>query len=248
MNEATPSKLVLVTTASSVTLATIALGAAVRLSPSWADVLFWSSASVALCAGALVVSCRVRFRALLDELGLLGPLLPAVALVAVASAAPAVVLVITRVNPALPEASLLLPLAVFGPIGEEIVFRGYLFRQLHRRAGWGFWAAAGLSALFFGLAHVHGGLDKTLAAPSNVVVPAIGGFFFAWLLLRWKNNLWVPIAVHASMNFWWEMLHSGDAAANRYAQLARGLFVAIVIAKTLRETPELESESPDLSK
>jgi len=225
-----------------VTLATRALQAAPRFAPPWADVLVWSIASVALCATALRLSHRLRPRAILDELGLLGTPVPAIALVAVASTAPALVLLMSRANPELPAASTLLPLALFGPLGEEIVFRGYLFQQLHRRARWGFWPAAGLSALLFGLAHVHG-LTRTLEAPSNVVVPAIGGFFFAWLFLRWKENLWVPIAVHASMNFWWEVLHStGDLAAGQHAQLARGVFVGIVILKTLRETPAFDSE------
>jgi membrane protease YdiL (CAAX protease family) len=237
-----PSMRLTIAAAVGVTLASIALGNLVQLTPGWVSVLVSSSAAIVLCAVALVVVRRLKPRAIPAELGLVGSPVPAAALIAIASTAPTVVLLLAHAAPALPSAAYLLPIAVLAPLSEEVVFRGYLFQQLHRRAGWGFWPAASLSALLFGLAHVHG-VARTLAAPMAVVVPTIGGIFFAWLFVRWKDNLWVPLGVHAALNFWWEVLHStGDQAASQHAELARAVFVALAVVKTLRETPAVEIE------
>ena len=41
------------------------------------------------------------------------------------------------------------------PFAEEALFRGYVFRQLYRRARWGFWLAALVPSVLFALVHVY---------------------------------------------------------------------------------------------
>jgi len=106
-------------------------------------------------------------------------------------------------NPHL-EAVPLLMTGIVSPVSEELLFRGYLFLQLYRRAGWSFAAAVGTTAGVFGLAHVTGlvGRLSAMQVLGEVGMVAAGGAFFAWLLIRWRDNLWVPIGLHSFMNLW----------------------------------------------
>src|SRR6185436_8925458 len=45
-----------------------------------------------------------------------------------------------------------------GPLTEEILFRGYLFRQLHRRARWKFSTSVLVTSVVFGLMHLPNAL------------------------------------------------------------------------------------------
>jgi membrane protease YdiL (CAAX protease family) len=136
--------------------------------------------------------------------------------------------------------SRLLLYSVLSPFVEEIAFRGYLFRQLHRRAGWGFWPAALLNAALFGLVHIYQAFTSTGLDLQNlagiVAITALGGLFFAWLFVRWQDNLWVPFAVHAFMNLWWDLFAIDETAlggwlANGVRFASLGLAVALTIAK-----------------
>ena len=106
-------------------------------------------------------------------------------------------------NPHL-EAVPLLMTGIVSPVTEELLFRGYLFLQLYRRARWSFAAAVGTTAGVFGLAHVTGltGRLSAMQVLGEVGMIAAGGAFFAWLLIRWRDNLWVPIGLHGFMNLW----------------------------------------------
>jgi hypothetical protein len=53
------------------------------------------------------------------------------------------------------NAALVLMSAVASPMSEELQFRGYLFGQLYRRAGWPFWAAALVNAVPFVAGHFY---------------------------------------------------------------------------------------------
>ena len=127
---------------------------------------------------------------------------------------------------------------LFGPIAEEVLFRGVLFLGL-RRLGWGFWSAGTLSALAFGVAHVPtlnvlfrrfpdalasgvingepGALGEllttwapTLADAGAVTLQvAAGGLLFAWVCDRWQS-LWPAIGLHAAINFWWIMTFGAE--------------------------------------
>lgn len=78
--------------------------------------------------------------------------------------------------------------AIAAPIGEEILFRGFLFRNL--RDTLGPWPAIVLSGFIFGAVHMSPPLLLPLAAMGMVLA----------LLYQWSNSLLVPITAHALWN------------------------------------------------
>jgi membrane protease YdiL (CAAX protease family) len=102
-------------------------------------------------------------------------------------------------------------LAVLSPLAEEVVFRGFAFRQLHRRAGWGFWPSVLVTALVFGLVHLEKGTSATQLA-GIFFITAAGGAVFAWLFTAWGDSLAAPFALHAAMNLCWQLFPVGDTA------------------------------------
>jgi uncharacterized protein len=77
---------------------------------------------------------------------------------------------------------------VIAPIGEEIFFRGFLYRALRRR--FRVWVAAVASSVVFGLVHVY-----PLLIPALFVV----GLGLALLYERQKSLL-APVVAHATFN------------------------------------------------
>jgi membrane protease YdiL (CAAX protease family) len=77
---------------------------------------------------------------------------------------------------------------VAAPFGEELFFRGLMFRGL--RGYWRFLPALALSGLLFGLFHVN---------PSVIVPFTAIGAVLAWAMER-SESLWAPIAAHAAFN------------------------------------------------
>jgi membrane protease YdiL (CAAX protease family) len=77
---------------------------------------------------------------------------------------------------------------VLAPLAEELFYRGLLFRWLAGRMRWE--AAAGLSGLLFGMAH----LDPTLVLPLAVVGAGLAA------LARQAGSLWPCVAAHACLN------------------------------------------------
>jgi membrane protease YdiL (CAAX protease family) len=121
------------------------------------------------------------------------------------------------------------------PAGEELFFRGLLCALLVRSAGMRFWEAAVLGGVLFGASHLSW---RSLPTPGSVIVLSIttaGGIWFAWLLRCWQWNLWVPIFLHASMNFAWMLFDvAPDAAGGFAANIGRGLTIAAATTVTLR--------------
>lgn len=199
----------------------------------------WKAGWVVLVVAGLWAAHRARLAEVPGELGLPRAPWRGLGVALLASLPMLAVLAVTAGR--LPHPELGYPLvrsAVVAPIAEEVLFRGYAFRQLARRGGWGFWPAVIATALVFGLGHLGNvrsgaGLETAL---EEVAITALGGAFFAWLLARW-DDLWVPIGLHAFMNLWWDVyavdeLAIGDTAAN----VARVLTIAAAIALTLRRT------------
>jgi len=127
-------------------------------------------------------------------------------------------------------------LSVLAPFAEEVVFRGYLFGQLYRRAGWSFWPASLIVAILFGLGHSYQmitgklGIDGLLGV---IAITGLGSVFFSWLLVRWQFNLWVPFAIHCLMNLWWELFSVDQTALGGWlANLARLATIALAILLT----------------
>ncbi|MBO5595743.1 MAG: CPBP family intramembrane metalloprotease [Bacteroidales bacterium] len=80
-------------------------------------------------------------------------------------------------------------------VGEEIMFRGVLFRWIDEK--WGFWAAIIVSALFFGIIHISN--------PGGTLWSSFAIAIEAGLLLgaayKWAGTLWLPIGIHWAWNY-----------------------------------------------
>jgi len=137
--------------------------------------------------------------------------------------------------------------AMIGPFAEELLFRGFLFRQLIRRAAWSVTAALIVSSLFFGLAHVRNIDLGALTLFSGDWLPlvvsyglpyAAGGAVFAWVAYRWKS-LWPAIALHGFINLWWDLTQGEHARLIFQLDLlsaAQALSVALAVGLTIRWT------------
>jgi len=80
-------------------------------------------------------------------------------------------------------------------IGEEIMFRGVLYRLVEE--GLGTWAALLVSALFFGAVHLNNP-GATLWAGLAIAIEA--GILFGLIYLV-TRSLWICIGLHAAWNF-----------------------------------------------
>ncbi len=121
---------------------------------------------------------------------------------------------------------------VVAPIGEEFLFRGYIFTALRNWRGP--WTAAVLTGLLFGLVHVG-------SAPLLDLVPLAGLGFGLCLLFRRTGSLYPCIALHslnnsvafgqlANWNWQWQIPLLAVAALASIALLAFALTRAGVIS------------------
>ena len=134
---------------------------------------------------------------------------------------------------------------LLGPFAEEVLFRGYLMRQLIR-AGWRPLVAIVASALAFGLAHLGNvNLNVAQGFVSGAAVVAMttgGGLLLGWIVLRW-DSLWPAIGLHTFMNLSWQIFGVNDwtaasqvgvrAPESALANTARAATIVIAIALTL---------------
>jgi len=141
----------------------------------------WKVSWLVLCFVGLRWAHRLGLRGAIAELGLRAPPLRGVVFGFLASIPLLVVFALTfNPNPhfAAPAA---LQTAVLTPVTEEVLFRGYVFLQLYRRAGWSFPLAVIATAVMFGLAHLGAlaGKASALQVLGEVGMLAAGGAFFA---------------------------------------------------------------------
>ena len=80
-------------------------------------------------------------------------------------------------------------------VGEEIVFRGIMFRLLDSQ--FNVWVALLISAVVFGIAHI---INPNATVVSTVGISLASGVLFG-LLFKYYRTLWVPIGIHWSWNF-----------------------------------------------
>ncbi len=121
------------------------------------------------------------------------------------------------------------------PFTEELFFRGLFGALLVRAGGWRFWPAAILGGVLFGAAHVSWTTAPTTASLSTFLVTGAGGVWFAWLFRRWRWNLWVPILLHALMNFSWMFFGAAEGAVGGlYPNIGRALTIALSVVGTLQ--------------
>src|SRR6266704_1265003 len=119
------------------------------------------------------------------------------------------------------------------PFAEEVLFRGYMFGQLYRRARFGFWLSALIPSMLFALGH---GYQATgiLELVGIFAVTGLGSILGCWLFMRWQYNLWVVFGLHSLMNLWWEVFGIDDTALGGWiANGARLLTVALAILLTI---------------
>ena len=180
---------------------------------------------------AVMAMWRAGIPKALDELGIasLSPLGCAVCLAAIAAAFVVLLFAGAAWTPQ-PIVSLLL-FGVFGPFVEEMICRGFLFRQMRRWAGVPFWLAALISSLIFGAAH----FDQGSSLSDSVMNSAItfgGGFLFCWLVERW-NSIWPGLVIHAGLNLLWSVYTLGDnAVGGQMGNAARLVTIVVALAGT----------------
>lgn len=127
--------------------------------------------------------------------------------------------------------------AIAPGLTEEIFYRAFMFGLLVQLARCPMWWTAIITGIIFGLAHV----DITPSAGQTILgqfgpelaMIALGGFMYAWLYWESGWNLWLVIAVHASMNMWWDMFDMsatplGAWGASGVRILCVGLVVLLV--------------------
>lgn len=125
-------------------------------------------------------------------------------------------------------------LAVYAPFAEELATRGFAYRSL-RRSGWPLWMAALACALVSGAGHVEKGQSMASILGLFFVI-GTGSAIFCWLFERWQS-LWFPFALHALMNFWWEVFNVAPTALGgwfAFALQSSSILLAVLI--TLRFT------------
>jgi membrane protease YdiL (CAAX protease family) len=93
-------------------------------------------------------------------------------------------------------ALLVVAAVVLAPPAEELLFRGVLLRVLTVRTG--FWAAAFISSVLFGVAHAH----EEHAVLTGVVLAVLTGLFgvLQCVLVRRTGRLFPAILTHSMMN------------------------------------------------
>jgi uncharacterized protein len=203
----------------------------------------------ALAVVAVLLVPRIGRGGALRELGLRAPFAAAIFVAGLATVPMLVAFAATGSLRTEYSALVLAVTALFSPIAEETLFRGYAFGQLHQRVGWGFWPAILLPTLFFSAGHLYQA-DDLLGAVGIFGVTAIGSVWFAWLYVRW-DNLWVPIALHALMNLWWYVFEVDTTALGGWlANGARLTTIAVSIVITLnreriwKRAPEPAASAP----
>ena len=80
-------------------------------------------------------------------------------------------------------------------VGEEVIFRGILFRWIDRR--WGLTAALIVSALIFGLIHI----TNDNATLWGAIAIAVEAGLLLGAAYKWSGTLWLPIGIHWAWNY-----------------------------------------------
>ena len=80
-------------------------------------------------------------------------------------------------------------------VGEEIIFRGIIFRQIDER--WNTWTALIVSALLFGIIHLP---NDGATWWSSLAIAIEAGLMLA-AAYKWSGSLWLPIGIHWAWNY-----------------------------------------------
>ncbi|RIW13335.1 CPBP family intramembrane metalloprotease [Algoriphagus lacus] len=111
---------------------------------------------------------------------------------------------------------------VLSPFAEEVLYRGLAFWLIYRYLNVGFWWAAILPSLVFGIGHFYQASDFSEQI-GVVALTAFGGLWFSWIFSKWKN-IWFPIFLHILLNFWFELFEVGVTALGDTTSIIARLF------------------------
>jgi len=199
----------------------------------------WTSLGVAnllqviLCVWGIIVAHTARIKRAIGELGLRAPVGRA-AIFAFTAALP-MLLAFALSSPLNPKMSVLSVGVgcILAPFAEEVLFRGYMFGQLYRRARWGFWLSALIPSVLFALGHAYQASGVSELA-GIFAVTGLGSVLGCWVFMRWQYNLWVVFGLHCLMNLWWEVFGVDDTALGGWiANGARLITVIVAIVLTI---------------
>lgn len=125
---------------------------------------------------------------------------------------------------------------------EETFFRAFLFGQLFCRLKWGFIPAVVLNAVAFASGHLYQG--NSFGETTGVfIITLMGAAWFAWLFIEWKENIWLPIWLHALMNMSWLLF---DVSETALGGISANIFRAITIAVSIIITVSINKKSGGL--
>jgi uncharacterized protein len=188
---------------------------------------------VVLCLFGLSVAHRIGFKRAFRELGLRAPVGRALVFSFIASLPMLLAFAFTsNINPNMSALSVGVG-CLIAPFAEEVLFRGYMFRQLYRRARWGFWLSVAIPSVLFALVHVYQA-DGLLELIGIVAVTGLGSVVGCWVFMRWQDNLWAVFGLHSLMNLWWEIFAvDGTALGGWLANGARLLTVFLAVMLTI---------------
>jgi uncharacterized protein len=186
-----------------------------------------------ICVSAIVTAHAVTLEKALGELGLRAPIGRAAAFSFVAASPMLLAFVATSSINAKMSALSVGVGCFIAPFAEEVLFRGYMFGQLYRRARWGFWLSALIPSALFALGHAYqaSGFWELVGI---FAVTGLGSLLGCWVYLRWQFNLWAVFGLHCLMNLWWEVFGVADTALGGWiANAARLLTITAAILLTI---------------
>jgi membrane protease YdiL (CAAX protease family) len=202
-----------------------------RFTSEWLYVLgIRNTFEVITCFLAVLITHRLGFKRAARELGIAKPVGRGLAFAAIATLPMLIAFALTsNVNPNMTFLSVGV-LCIIAPFAEEVLFRGFIFRQLYQRARLGFWLSALLPSIVFASKHLYQS-DDMMELLGIVAITGTGGIGFCWFFMKWRYNIWAIFGLHSLMNLWWEVFAVDDTALGGW--LANGARLATVIIAVL---------------
>ena len=109
-------------------------------------------------------------------------------------------------------------------VGEEMIFRGVIFRWLDER--WNTWVALLISAILFGLMHIS---NENATWWSSLAIAIEAGLLLG-AAYKWSGTLWVPIGIHWAWNY---------VQGNVFGLAVSGMQVGDTILETTVNGPDI---------
>jgi len=188
---------------------------------------------VVLCFFGVSLAHRFGFKRSARELGLRAPVKRALLFAFIATLPMLLAFAFTSsINPNMTFLTVGVG-CIVAPFAEEVLFRSFMFRQLYRRAGLGFWLSALIPSVLFSLGHLYQS-DDLWELIGISAITGLGSLFFCWVFTRWQDNLWAIFGLHGLMNLWWEVFAVDDTALGGWlANAARVFVIGLAVVLTI---------------